>query len=488
MTDSKNNISFDEKYLAAIDLGTAKIGICVAKVQERDIHIVYYNEIPSEGIQSSAIYIPLMTKKAVRKAISEAEKELMIQIKSVVVGMPRNDVFQVSASARLERVNPDEFVSPEEVRSIKESALKTYPLENPERMAIYGAVAQSFTIDEDMCLSEKEIVGTLTPAIEGNFKVFIGRKQAVLAIEKLFKKDVIIQKKYFLPEVMAKATLSKEELKAGVALVDIGAGVTSISIYKGNVMRYYAAIPFGGKSVSGDIETECSLDEDLAEKIKKRFGYCQSDKLGKENDKVLQIRLTDPYREIPVRYISEVITARYRELIDAVLYHIQESGLQNGLRGGIVLTGGAAEQNGLDAMIRELSGFNVRKGYPKPLFSAPVGSKVFCCSATAAVGMILAANDEGLPDCAAEIPEEKVAASEPKPVIEPEPVVPEKTNSPAPTGGASTSDVPPGRSGRGGRGGNKRPDDPDQGVLPLIWTTIKQTALKLYDDMNKAEE
>lgn len=102
--------------------------------------------------------------------------------------------------------------------------------------------------------------------------------------------------------------------------------------------------------------------------------------------------------------------------------------------------------------------------------------------------MILAANEEGLPDCAAEIPEEKVAASEPKPVIEPEPVVPEKTNSPAPTGGASTSDVPSGRSGRGGRGGNKRPDDPDQGVLPLIWITIKQTALKLYDDMNKAEE
>ena len=488
MTDSKNTISFDEKYLAAIDLGTAKIGICVAKVQERDIHIVHYNEIPSEGIQSSAIYIPLLTAKAVRKAIAEAEKELMIQIKSVVVGMPRNDVFQVSASARLERDNPDEFVSPDEVRSIKESALKTYPLENPERMAIYGAVAQSFTIDEDMCLSEKEIVGTLTPAIEGNFKVFIGRKQAVLAIEKLFKKDVTIQKKYFLPEVMAKATLSKEELKAGVALVDIGAGVTSISIYKGNVMRYYAAIPFGGKTVSGDIETECSLDEDLAERIKKRFGYCQPDKMGKENEKVLQIRLTDPYREIPVRYISEVITARYRELIDAILFHIQESGLQNGLRGGIVLTGGAAEQNGLEAMVRELSGFNVRKGYPKPLFSAPVGSKVFCTSATAAVGMILAANEEGLPDCATEIPAVEKVKPEPEtvPIPESEPIEADTSESPAPP--VSSPDPLPGKGGRGGRGGKKPPVDPDQGVLPLIWTTIKQTALKFYDDMNKLEQ
>ena len=477
--------TFEEKYLAAIDLGSSKIGICVARVQERDVHIVHYREIPSEGIQSSAIYIPMLTGKAVRKAIAEAEKELDIKIHSTVVGMPRNDVVQVTASAKLEREEPEEFVSPEEVRSIKESALKTYPLDNPERQAIYGAVAQSFTIDEDMKLSEKEVVGTLTPTIEGDFKVFIGRKQAVLAIEKLFNNGVSIQKKYFLPEVMARATLSKEELKAGVALVDIGAGVTSISIYKGNIMRYYAAIPFGGKSVSGDIETECSLDEDLAEKIKKRFGYCQPDKLGKENDKILQIRLTDPYREIPVRYISEIITARYKELIEAILFHIQESGLQNTLRGGIVLTGGAAEQNGLEAMVREMSGYNVRKGYPKPLFSAPIGVKVMCTSSTAAVGMILAANEENLPDCATELPVEKVVA--PEPVPEPEPVVVNEPESPAPPETPTPPEPPTGRGGRGGRGGRRPPVDPDQGVLPLIWTSIKQTALKFYDDMNKTD-
>lgn len=476
---AKKEINFEEKYLAAIDLGSAKIGICVAKIQEGDIHIVHYKEIPSEGIQSSAIYIPMVTAKAVKQAIADAEKELMIEIKSVVVGMPRNDVVQVEASAKLEREDPEEYVSPEEVRNIKESALKTYPLDNPERMAIYGAIAQSFTIDDDIKLSEKEVVGTLTPTLEGNFKVFIGRRQAVQAIEKIFKgTGVSIQKKYFLPEIMAKATLSKEELKGGVALVDIGAGVTSISIYKGNIMRYYAAIPFGGKTVSGDIETECSLDEDLAEKIKKRFGFCQPDKLGPNHDKVLQIRLTDPFRDIPVKYISEIVTARYRELIDAILFHIQESGLQNTLRGGIVLTGGAAEQNGLEAMVREMSGYNVRKGYPKPLFSAPLGVKVICTSSTAAVGMILAARDEDLPDCATELPVEEEVKPEPvvEPVLEPveEPVSP-------------TEPVSPDPKPTGGRGGRKRSPqpDPNQGVLPLIWTTVKDTLLKFYDESNK---
>ena len=481
---------FEEKYLAALDLGSAKIGFCVAKIQEGDAHIVHYQELPSEGIQSSAIYIPMLTAKAVRKAVADAEKALMIKISGVVVGLPRNDIAQVTASAALERKDPEEYVTPEEIQAIKEDALETYPLPDPEHQAIYGAIAQSFVLEDGMQLTEREIVGTLTPTIEGQFKVFVGRKQAVQAIEKIFKGTGIeVYKTYFLPEVMGKATLSREELKGGVALVDLGAGVTSVAIYRGGIMRYYAAIPFGGRTVTGDIETECSLEEDLAEKIKRRFGVCQPERLGPNSDKILQIRITDPYRDIPVRYISEVITARYRELIDAVLFHIQESGMQNILRGGIVLTGGAAEQNGLEVMFREISGYNVRKGYPRTILSAPLGISVIRTSATAALGMILAACDEGVPDCAAEQSEEKATAQET--VVEaplPQPAEPEeKEVKEAPQ---ELAKAPNPESGKKGcrRGSKKGKDDPEQGTLDLIWTTVGDTLLKFYDFMNKEDD
>ena len=474
---------FEDKYLVAIDLGSSKIGICVALVQEGNVHIVHYREIPSAGIQASAIYIPMLTAKAVRKAIAEAEEELMIKIKSVVVGMPRNDVVQVDASAAMERQDPEEYVSDEEVRFIKEKALETYPLPNPEKQAIFGAIAQSFTLDDGIKLSERDIVGTLSPTLEGNFKVFVGRKKAVQAIEKMFRGTGIeIAKKFFIPEVMGCAVLSKEELKNGVALVDIGAGVTSIAIYKDNVMRYYDAIPFGGNNVSSDIETECSLDEDLSEKIKKRFGFCQPDKLGPDGEKILQIRLTEPYREIQVKYISEIVTARYRELIEAVLYHIQESGLYNSLRGGIVLTGGAAEQRGLESMVRDLSGFNVRKGYPKTLFSAPAGSSVFCTSSTASIGMILAARDEGLEDCAGE--SEVVEIKKEEPAVEPQ-SGPEETEQLFPDEPAVEQNDH--RSITGVKRGRKKPTPGGEqtGFLPLIWNTVESKLLKIYDEMNQ---
>ena len=494
MIEAKKEISFDEKYIAAIDLGSSKIALCVALVQGKDPHIVFYKEAPSAGIQASTIFIPMKTAGVVKKLIAEAEKELSIEIKQVVVGMPRNDVLQVTASATMQRDNPGDYISAEEVQTIKAMALATYPLPFPDKQAIYGAVAQSFTIEDGFELVEKDVVGTLSPTLEGNFKVFVGRKKANDSLDKIFNElKIEVAKRYFVPEVTAAAVLSKEELKNGVALVDIGAGVTSVSIYRGNIMRYYEAFPFGGNSVSGDIETECSLDEDLAEKIKKRFGCCLPDKLGEEKDKVLQIRLTDPYVEIPVKYISEIVTARYHEIIDAVLFHIQESGLQNHLRGGIVLTGGASKQKNLDLMVKEMSGFNVRRGYPKRRISAPAGSSFYTPSATSAIGMVLAAVDDDVPDCAiAPVKEEekneevvKVIVTSQTPVLPDGQLLdPDDFGKAEPGIKQTTVNVPlPGNKKHDGKG----EDEPHvkQGVIALVWETVENKLLKWYDEMNK---
>ena len=220
----------EEKYIASIDLGSSKFGLCVARVNGEDIQIVYYKETPSEGIRTSLIANPMKAAARLKEAIREAEKELMIQILQVVVGMPRSEVAQVTAAARIARTNADDYISSEEVENLKSMALETYPLSNPERQIMYGAVAQSFSIDDEIQLVENEVVGTLSSSLEGNFKVFIGNRSATTALDKIFNQlDIAIAKKYFLPEVVAHAVLTEDEMASGVALIDIGAGVTSVS-------------------------------------------------------------------------------------------------------------------------------------------------------------------------------------------------------------------------------------------------------------------
>ena len=390
----------EERYIASIDLGTSKLGLCVARVKGDDVQVVYYKETPSAGIRGSVVANPMKASIPLKKAIQEAEDELMIKILQVVVGMPRSDVQQETATGGIVRSNPDEYITEEEVENLKAMALESYPLDDETSQIMYGAVAQSFSIDDQIQLVESDVVGTLSKELEGNFKVFIGSRRATTAVDKIFNSmGIAIAKKYFLPDVVAKTVLTEEDRQSGVALVDIGAGVTSVAIYQGGIMRSYVAIPFGGKTITGDIRTECSISEDLAEKIKLKFGACMPGKLASLSEKVLQIRLTEPYKEVTVKYISEVIDARCREIINAVLYYIQESGLENNLRGGIVLTGGGASLVNFANLFKELSGYEVRIGFPRHLFSASVGAGVYNPSAAAAIGMVLAAKEDRMPDC-----------------------------------------------------------------------------------------
>jgi cell division protein FtsA len=482
----------EEKYIASIDLGSSKFGICVARVNGDDVQIVYYKETPSEGIRSSLIANPMKASQKLKEAIREAEQELMIQILQVVVGMPRNEIAQVTASARIDRSNPDDYITAEEVANLKSIALETYPLDNPDKQIIYGAVAQSFSIDDEIQLVEDEVVGTLSSVLEGNFKVFVGNRSATTALDKIFNQlGIAIAKKYFLPEVVAHTVLTDEERSSGVALVDVGAGVTSLAIYHGGIMRYYASIPFGGKAVTGDVRTECSISEDLAEKIKKRFGACLPGKLASLSEKVLQIRVTEPYKEVPVRYISEIIDCRCREIVDAILYYIQESGMQNSLRSGIVITGGGAELANFVSLVKEMSGYEVRKGYPRFMFSASVGSGVYATGATSAIGMVLAAKEDRLPDCVS-IPERAVEEEEEMMEVEvtDETPVLNTISDEELASGETGSLISPEEFGEAVKKEKKNKTTTVKvkkrpGIITVAWTKIKNSALVFYDDENK---
>ena len=484
----------EEKYIASIDLGSSKFGLCVARVNGDDIQIVYYKETPSDGIRASMITNPMKASERLKQAVKEAEDELMIHILQVVVGMPRSEVTQVTASGRIERTNPEEYITAEEVQALKSIALETYPLPNPDKQIMYGAVAQSFSIDDEIQLVENEVVGTLSSALEGNFKVFIGKRSATVSLDKIFNQlGIAVAKKYFLPDVVARTVLSPAEMAAGVAMVDVGAGVTSIAIYQGGIMRHYASIPFGGKTITNDIRTECSITDDLAEKIKKRFGACMPGKLASLSEKVLQIRLTEPYKEVPVRYISEIIDCRCREIIEAILYYLQESGLQNAIRGGVVVTGGSAELANFITLFKEMSGYDVRKGYPRYMFSASVGSGVYSTAATSAIGMVLAAKDDHLPDCV-NVPE--------KPEEEEETIEVEVTDETPGLNNITDEELEGGQTGNllspeeFGEAVEKKKKEPRKKkvkvpkekkptFLSIAWKTVKGAALDIYDKANE---
>lgn len=402
-----------ERYIAAADLGTSKLALSVAKIVGDDVQIIYYKERPSDGVSYSCVYNPKRAAVPLRAAIQEAEEELNIKILQLVVGLPRYDVHQEVGTAEIERTTPSSCISKEEIKTLKSLAIDSYEIADQIREMIYGAVAQSFSADDDLvCASEEDVVGVTANVIAGNFKIFVGPQKPVSNLD-IVLNDVGVApaKKLFVPNTVANAVLTDAEKENGVALIEIGAGVSSLTIYKGRILRHYSAIPFGGKSITTDIKCECGFTEKLAENIKLAFGACLPEKLLSLGEKVIQINDNEngSYEHLPVKYLSEVINCRAKEIIEALLYQIQNSGYADKLRNGIVITGGGADLVNISTLIKEMSGYNVRVGFPRNQhFRSATGFGLGETSVAASIGMILEAKKDPRLNCIEEKPVEAV--------------------------------------------------------------------------------
>ena len=423
-------MEIQDRYIVAVDLGTSKIGLTVAKVEGENVQIMYYKETPSEGIRNSGVFNESKVSEPLAEAIRQAENALGIKITQAVVGMPKYPVRQEISTGKIEGRGYDTDITAEDIAELKRSAQDMYPLENPNMEAIYGAVAQSFSDGESFQIIENDIIGMTSDILEGNFKIFIGKKSSLAKIDTVLKKaGIVTARKYFTADTTAKAVLLDSEMENGVAMIDFGGGCVSVSVYHGSIMRYYACIPFGGKNITGDIqiESEGSIGRDLAENIKIAFGACMPEKLQNLSEKIIHIKSEngEADKKLPVKYLSEIITARIEEILMAIFYEIQQSGFADRLMSGIVVTGGCAQTANLGNFIYDLSGYRVRTGYPRHMFSFQGCEGITDTSAATSIGLVMAAKEDANINCA--FPKEgmtsdffaKPHTSEPEPEAEP---------------------------------------------------------------------
>ena len=470
-----------DRYIVAVDLGTSTIALTVAKIEGSNTQIVYYKETPSEGIRNSGVFNASKVSEPLAEAISQAENALGIKITQAVVGMPKYPVRQESNTGKIEGRGYDTDITADDIAELKRSAQDMYPLENPNMEAIYGAVAQSFSDGENFQIIENEIIGMTSDILEGNFKIFVGKKSSLAKIDTVLKKaGIVTARKYFTADTTAKAVLLDSEMENGVALIDFGGGCVSVSVYHGSIMRHYASIPFGGKNITSDIqiESEGSIGRELAENIKIAFGACMPEKLQNLSEKIIHIKSDngEAEKKLPVKYLSEIITARCEEILMAILYEIQESGFADRLMSGIVVTGGCAQTANLGNLIYDISGYRVRTGYPKHLFSFEGCEGITDTSAATSLGLVMAAKDDHTINCAVAkdgyVPEMPVP--EPEPVKDPETLLQ-----------FETVEVPEKQTS----GSNKKPEKPKKDRVK--WNPIASCGKffgSLYDSVHQEME
>lgn len=196
------------------------------------------------------------------------------------------------------------------------------------------------------------------PIEGGQHQLIVGdknlRQGVVAAMERAGVRmhDVIV-----LPQATA-TILTDEERQRGCVLVDMGAGTTTVSIYKQGDLQHLAVIPLGGDAVTYDIEsTGCPREE--AERIKLEWSDAAhegKEGAGSNQQSVANALFADKALPIPQGTLNTIVTCRYEEIAANIQHQIENSGLKNHLDAGCILTGGAAVQRGLTALMGQRLG------------------------------------------------------------------------------------------------------------------------------------
>ncbi len=394
-----------DQIVAAIDIGTTKIVSLVGRLNEQNrLEVLGISKTVSKGVKRGVVLNIEETVNAIQTTVNEAQKQSGVRFKEVFVGIAGQHIKSVRNRGYINRDSYEDEIVKEDVQRLINDMYKI-PVDVGEE--IIHVLPQGYIVDNETGV--KNPVGMFGKRLEANFHIVIGQISSARNIEKCINRVGLEVKQLILePLASSAAVLTEDEKEAGVALVDIGGGTTDVAVYYDDVIRHTAVIPFGGNVVTRDIKEGCSILQRQAESLKVQFGSALGD-LAQE-DKVVTIpgiSGRDP-KEISFRSLAYIIQSRMEEIIDAVIYELENSGYMDKLSAGIVLTGGGAMLKHLSQLVKFKTGMDVRIGFPNEQLAANTSDEVNQPMFATSVGLLL----KGLEYYQEHKQEMKVAAEE----------------------------------------------------------------------------
>jgi cell division protein FtsA len=303
---------------------------------------------------------------AVRDALERAEKMANASVSSVWVGCSgaglASQVAQVEVDIGGRRIEQDDIdyllVSARDIirpdgRMVLHAQPAHYTLDGANGVADpRGLHAERLGVDIHVMLADGAPVRNITEAVQN----------AHLEVEAVVGS----------PIAAGFACLSPEERDLGVALVEMGAEVTNVSVYAGGMLLGLVSIPMGSADITDAVASAFGIRRFQAERLKCVNGSAIASPADHremvpvygpgEEASGPPARHADDKNRIPRAELVSVITTQLGRLMEEVSKGLKALGF-NGQRGQqVVLTGGGAELVGLADYAQSALGRPVRIG------------------------------------------------------------------------------------------------------------------------------
>ncbi len=391
------------RIITAIDVGTDK---CVTLIAAHDtqlnkLRVMGVSAVPSRGMKRSQIIDLEKVLETITESLDGAERMAGLDVKSAFVSISGAHIDSRNSKGVVAVASPDQEIIAADVERVIDASRA---ISLPSDREIIHVIPKDYKVDSQEGI--KDPVGMTGVRLESEAHIITGMTPALRNMQKCIE-DIGISVEGFVFSGIAAAevVLTETEKELGVAVVDIGAGSTSMCVFVDGSLEYSGAIPVGARHITQDIALGGRVSLDTAERIKislSEDSFHSFSPLPGESKKDYSLRRKkadelklsafegpDTDEVLSKKFLVEnIMMPRIHEIFDLVAAELKEHGLIKEIRAGLVLTGGGAETVKITEIIKRHLNLPVRIGEPmeldgliadiqKPSYATSIGLLVY---------------------------------------------------------------------------------------------------------------
>ena len=361
------------KQIVAIDVGSANVVIAVGAVEDDGrVEIKGIATEPVEGITAGRVGNSETVGRAVRIAKERLEERLGLKITEAYVGLSGDYI-------RCEQVTDHVYVRDDNgsgcsqisERDIEELDRRMQSVNLPDdREEIITKEPLSYKVDEKIV---KEPIGEYGYVLSATYNFVLSDRMMRERLRIcLNKQDITIKEFVANAFISHLGVATTDDMEDGAVIIDLGAGLTDVTIAQSGKVRYFASIPVGMGVINNDIRAY-GIPNSYVEALKVNYGSAVQELAADDKISFPHAR-KGTVKSIRRKNLAKIIEERLIEIAEWVRKEIKEAGCGSRFTPVVLLTGGGAEMQNIERLFaRELKVEEARSVFPEYGFTENMG-------------------------------------------------------------------------------------------------------------------
>lgn len=347
-----------KKFITALDIGTSAIKVLGAFKKEEELEVAFQDEEKSSGVRRGIIVNTDEVSNILKNVFLKIKEETGRKIDSVFVNIDGVHLFSTPSHGVVAVSRADQKISEEDIQRVLQAA-QTFSLSSNKE--ILEVIPREFIVDEEKGIKDPLGLQGVRLEVEslalGGFSPYIRNLEKAVLNSGLQISDIIPS-----PIAAARSSLTQKQKELGVALIDIGAGTTGLTVFEEGNLIHLVVLPIGSANITNDIAIGLKTDIEIAERIKIEFGSCLF--RGKDKKEKIDVGEEEPLI-FSLYSLSKIIEARVSEIFSEVNKELKKISKEKLLPAGVVLTGGGAKMPKIADLAKKELKLPAKIGRPK---------------------------------------------------------------------------------------------------------------------------